>query len=188
MQTPRFIAQWLDIWVQKNLCGCLDKLYELSPQRLRKEARLACTHLKSLLCLKTIQKLNTHGPDVAGLGKRGGDAGVTEEPVGSWGIVGAADGESGEGTSTCFQSCPSSTRRAMRVPRGTLRLPSSIYKNTNIKHDKQKKHFHQSLNSSHFKMGHRLLSEFCSNSHEYTFNYFTMCFPKLLQSKLGLSL
>ena len=41
--------------------------------------------------------------------------------------AGAAGGAVGGGTSTCFQSSPSSTIRAMRVPRGTPRLPSSIW-------------------------------------------------------------
>lgn len=48
-------------------------------------------------------------------------------PAGGTAEGGAA---SGGGISTCFQSCPSSTMRAMRVPRRTLRLPSSICKDS----------------------------------------------------------
>lgn len=74
----------------------------------------------------------THGPDVAGFGG-GGGAGAAGGATGAAAACvagGAADGAgaSGGGISTCFQSCPSSTMRAMRVPRRTLRLPSSICK------------------------------------------------------------
>lgn len=77
-------------------------------------------------------KRDTHGPDVAGLGGEGTEGaagGVTgaAAPCAEGGTVeGAA--ASGGGISTCFQSCPSSTMRAIRVPRRTLRLPSSICK------------------------------------------------------------
>lgn len=69
---------------------------------------------------------STHGPDVAGFGGGGGEGAAG----GTTGAARAADGAaaSGGGISTCFQSCPSSTMRAMRVPRDTLRLPSSICK------------------------------------------------------------
>lgn len=66
---------------------------------------------------------NTHGPDEAGL-----DGGAATGSGAGAGAAGAEGGvtASGGGISTCFQSCPSSTIRAMRVPRRTLRLPSSI--------------------------------------------------------------
>lgn len=77
-------------------------------------------------------KGDTHGPDVAGFAGEGGvgTAGGTTGAAAAGGAGGAADGAaaSGGGISTCFQSCPSSTMRAMRVPRRTLRLPSSICK------------------------------------------------------------
>lgn len=73
---------------------------------------------------------DTHSPDVAGFGGGGGEgaAGGTTGAAAACVAGGGADGAaaSGGGISTCFQSCPSSTMRAMRVPRGTLRLPSSI--------------------------------------------------------------
>lgn len=74
-------------------------------------------------------KGGTHGPDVASFGGEGGE-GAAGGATGAAAAGGAADGAaaSGGGISTCFQSCPSSTMRAMRVPRRTLRLPSSICK------------------------------------------------------------
>lgn len=73
---------------------------------------------------------NTHGPDVAGLGGGAAAGGVTGAgaAVAGGGATASVGGvtASGGGISTCFQSCPSSTIRAMRVPRRTLRLPSSI--------------------------------------------------------------
>lgn len=75
---------------------------------------------------------DTYGPDVVrfsgegGEGAAGGTTGATVACAAGRVADGAAT--SGGGISTCFQSCPSSTIRAMRVPRGTLRLPSSICK------------------------------------------------------------
>lgn len=75
---------------------------------------------------------DTYGPDVVrfsgggGEGAAGGTTGATVACAAGRAADGAAT--SGGGISTCFQSCPSSTIRAMRVPRGTLRLPSSICK------------------------------------------------------------
>ncbi len=75
---------------------------------------------------------NTHGPDVAAFGGGGGEGAVGGMAWAAAACIagGAADGvaASGGGISTCFQSCPSSTMRAMRVPSRTLRLPSSICK------------------------------------------------------------
>lgn len=70
---------------------------------------------------------DTYGPDVTGLGGESAAGGMTGA-VASCAEGGVADGAavSGGGISTWFQSCPSSTMRAMRVPRRTLRLPSSI--------------------------------------------------------------
>lgn len=86
---------------------------------------LDAAHSKLLQCAVLSQ---THGPDVAGLGAGGveGAAGVVAGAAAASGADGAA--ASGGGIFTCFQSCPSSTMRAMRVPSGTLRLPSSIWK------------------------------------------------------------
>lgn len=73
---------------------------------------------------------DTHCPDVTGFGAEGGEGAeeVTTEVATAFVAGVASDGgaTSEEGISTCFQSCPSSTMRAMRVPRRTLRLPSSI--------------------------------------------------------------
>lgn len=68
---------------------------------------------------------DTHGPDVVGfdIGGGGGE-GAAGGATGAEAAGGDAASEGG--ISTCFQSCPSSTMRAMRVPRRTLRLPSSI--------------------------------------------------------------
>ena len=63
-----------------------------------------------------------------GGGWAGAGGGATEAATAA---SGAAGGAVGGGTSTCFQSSPSSTIRAMRVPRGTPRLPSSIW-NTDV--------------------------------------------------------
>lgn len=80
--------------------------------------------------ISAAKKEDTHGPDVAGFG--GGGEGAAGDKTGAAAACvagGDADGAaaSGGGISTCFQSCPSSTMRAMRVPRRTLRLPSSIW-------------------------------------------------------------
>lgn len=82
---------------------------------------------------KKINNLNdTHGPDVTGFGRAlgVGAEGVNFEAAPGSEADGAADGDaaSGGGISTCFQSCPSSTMRAIREPRRTLRLPSFICK------------------------------------------------------------
>lgn len=73
---------------------------------------------------------NTYGPDVTCLAGGGGEtaAGAMTGAAASCAEGGPADGDvaSGGGISTCFQSCPSSTMTAMRVPRRMLRLPSSI--------------------------------------------------------------
>lgn len=68
---------------------------------------------------------DTYGPWVASLGGGGGGEGAVG---GAAGGVAEGAGASGGGISTCFQSCPSSTMRAMRVPRRTLRLPAAICK------------------------------------------------------------
>lgn len=72
---------------------------------------------------------DTYGPDVTGLGGESAAGGMAGA-VASCAEGGVADGAAalGGGISTWFQSCPSSTMRAMRVPRRTLRLPSSICK------------------------------------------------------------
>lgn len=71
---------------------------------------------------------DTHGPDVVGFGGGGATGAAGGMAVAA--VSGAEGGAaaSGGGISTCFQSCPSSTMRAMSVPRRTLRLPSSICK------------------------------------------------------------
>lgn len=72
----------------------------------------------------------TYGPEVVCCGGWGAACAVWSLicAVAASGAGGVADGAaaSGGGVSTCFQSCPSSTMRAMRVPRRTFRLPSSI--------------------------------------------------------------
>lgn len=70
---------------------------------------------------------DTHSPDVTGFGG-GGEEGAAEGTTGA--AAECVSFASGGGISTCFQSCPSSTMRAIGVPRRTLRLPSSICKDS----------------------------------------------------------
>lgn len=69
---------------------------------------------------------DTHGPDVVGFGIGGGEGAAGGMTGAEAACAEGGDAASEGGISTCFQSCPSSTMRAMRVPRRTLRLPSSI--------------------------------------------------------------
>lgn len=82
------------------------------------------TEMVHIVNSMNVWNIITHGPVMASFGGGGEEnaAGAITGAVAACVAGGAADGAgaSGGGISTCFQSCPSSTMRAMRVPRRTL--------------------------------------------------------------------